>query len=220
MYTSLTQAQFTALIARATESFPTDIRKQNNMYRLPINTVPTLDNLTKPNGTPQSPVARMEGFLKTLTDEVAEGHEIRAKLELLDVAAAGHTEYHYDEEDDLLFTDAQKEKLAAFFVLCVQNPDEAKKDVLVDMADWLSDLIVYCRSEAMKYGLPLEDTLQAVMASNFTKLPADGVPVHDANGKFLKDMTNFVPPENAIKTILFGLAKSATLGEGTESSNT
>ena len=38
-----------------------------------------------------------------------------------------------------------------------------------------------------------------------TKLGSDGIPTHDENGKFLKDMTNFIPPEPAIKSIIFGL---------------
>ena len=40
--------------------------------------------------------------------------------------------------------------------------------------------------EALKYGLPLEDVLDVIMDSNESKLGADGNPIYDANGKFLK----------------------------------
>ncbi len=59
-------------------------------------------------------------------------------------------------------------------------------EILVAMADLLGDVIVYCRSEALKYGLPLEEVLDIIMDSNESKLGADGKPVYDANGKFLK----------------------------------
>ncbi|MGE4338011.1 MAG: pyrophosphatase, partial [Pigmentiphaga sp.] len=59
-------------------------------------------------------------------------------------------------------------------------------DVLVALADLLGDVIVYCRSEALKYGIPLEDVLIVIMDSNESKLGADGKPIYDGNGKFLK----------------------------------
>lgn len=74
-------------------------------------------------------------------------------------------------------------------------------DVLVAIADLLSDITVYCRSEAARYGIPLEEVLQIVMDSNDTKLGADGLPIKDADGKFLKG-PNFVPPEPAIRQLL------------------
>src|SRR5688500_14338152 len=36
-------------------------------------------------------------------------------------------------------------------------------EVAVAIADLLGDIIVYCRSEALKYGLPLEDVLDVIM---------------------------------------------------------
>ena len=56
----------------------------------------------------------------------------------------------------------------------------------VAMPDLLGDIMVYCRSEALKYGLPLEEVLDVIMDSNESKLGADGKPIYDANGKFLK----------------------------------
>lgn len=190
-------------------SFAFNILKMNEMYKLPVGTEPSLDKLTKPNGEPETAVNRMKGFLKTLRDECAEGQEILAKLQLLassDPLTTFPTLMALPEDE--AWDEKVYDKLQDFAALCVNDHEEATKDVLTDIADWLGDIPVYCRSEAMKYGLPLEEVLEVIMGSNFTKLPSDGVPVHDANGKFLKDMTNFVPPEPAIKTILFGL-KSA-----------
>ncbi len=74
-------------------------------------------------------------------------------------------------------------------------------DVLVAVADLLGDVIVYCRSEALKFGLPLEEVLSIIMDSNESKLGADGKPIYDANGKFLKG-PNYWKPEPKIKALL------------------
>ena len=77
----------------------------------------------------------------------------------------------------------------------------APEDLAVAIADLLGDIIVYCRSEALKYGLPLEDVLDIIMDSNESKLGADGKPIYDANGKFLKG-PNYWRPEEKIKALL------------------
>ena len=74
-------------------------------------------------------------------------------------------------------------------------------DLAVAIADVLGDIMVYCRSEALKYGLPLEDVLDIIMDSNESKLGADGKPIYDANGKFLKG-PNYWKPEPRIKALL------------------
>jgi predicted HAD superfamily Cof-like phosphohydrolase len=74
-------------------------------------------------------------------------------------------------------------------------------EVAVALADVLGDITVYCRSEALKYGLPLEAVLDIIMDSNESKLGADGNPIYDANGKFLKG-PNYWRPEPRIKTLL------------------
>ncbi len=74
-------------------------------------------------------------------------------------------------------------------------------EVLTAIADLLGDVIVYCRSEALKYGLPLEEVLDVIMDSNESKLNADGNPIYDANGKFLKG-PNYWKPEPRIKALL------------------
>ena len=77
----------------------------------------------------------------------------------------------------------------------------APLEVAVAIADVLGDIIVYCRSEALKYGLPLEDVLDVIMDSNESKLGADGKPIYDANGKFLKG-PNYWKPEPRIGELL------------------
>jgi predicted HAD superfamily Cof-like phosphohydrolase len=79
-------------------------------------------------------------------------------------------------------------------------------DILVAIADLLGDVIVYCRSEALKYGLPLEDVLDIIMDSNESKLGADGKPIYDANGKFLKG-PGYWKPEPKIKALLEAAAR-------------
>ena len=77
----------------------------------------------------------------------------------------------------------------------------APADVAVAIADLLGDIMVYCRSEALKYGLPLEEVLDIIMDSNESKLGADGRPIYDANGKFLKG-PNYWRPESKLKELL------------------
>jgi predicted HAD superfamily Cof-like phosphohydrolase len=74
-------------------------------------------------------------------------------------------------------------------------------DIAVALADLLGDIMVYCRSEALKYGLPLEEVLDIIMDSNASKLGADGNPIYDANGKFLKG-PNYWKPEPKIRALL------------------
>ena len=83
-------------------------------------------------------------------------------------------------------------------------------DVAVAIADVLGDITVYCRSEALKYGLPLEAVLDIIMDSNESKLDADGNPIYDANGKFLKG-PNYWKPEPKIKALLEARGIQVTL---------
>lgn len=71
----------------------------------------------------------------------------------------------------------------------------------VDILTMIADITVYCHSEAVRYGIPLDEVLQIVMDSNDTKLGAEGKPIKDSDGKFLKG-ENFIPPEPAIRKLL------------------
>jgi hypothetical protein len=78
---------------------------------------------------------------------------------------------------------------------------EAALDVLTELGDWLGDIIVYCASEARRWGLPLQPVLDAIMESNFSKLGADGQPVYDARGKVMKG-PGYFKPEPRIRDVL------------------
>lgn len=78
---------------------------------------------------------------------------------------------------------------------------EADIDALVSLADLLGDIQVYCASEMAKFGLPLDEVLDAIMQSNFSKLGADGKPIYDERGKVQKG-PNYWKPEPMIKSIL------------------
>jgi len=136
------------------KTFAERIELMNSMYRLPINTTPTL---------PENTADRLKKFKATLMDEVHEIDEI---------------------------------------VALAENKAEAI-DIQVAIADLLGDVIVYCRSEALKYGIPLEAVLEVIMDSNESKLGADGNPIYDGNGKFLKG-PNYWKPEPKIKALLQG----------------
>lgn len=74
-------------------------------------------------------------------------------------------------------------------------------DVLTEMSDWLGDIIVYCASEARRWGLPLDRVLNVIMESNFSKLGADGLPIYDERGKVMKGPT-YWKPEPKIRDLL------------------
>lgn len=86
-------------------------------------------------------------------------------------------------------------------IVTAANAGKDRLDVAVAIADLLGDVIVYCRSEALKYGIPLEQVLEIIMDSNSSKLGADGKPIYDANGKFLKG-PNYWKPEPKIRELL------------------
>lgn len=72
---------------------------------------------------------------------------------------------------------------------------------LTDLSDWFADLIVYIYSEATRCGIPLAEVLHIVMDSNESKLGADGKPIKDERGKFLKG-PNYWKPEPKIRELL------------------
>lgn len=77
----------------------------------------------------------------------------------------------------------------------------AKVEVLADMADWLGDIIVYCASEARRWGLPMDRVLGVIMESNFSKLDADGNPIYDDRGKVMKG-PSYWKPEPRLREML------------------
>jgi predicted HAD superfamily Cof-like phosphohydrolase len=60
---------------------------------------------------------------------------------------------------------------------------------------------VYCASEAKRWGLPLDEILNVIMQSNFSKLDANGEPIYDERGKVMKG-PNYWKPEPKISQLL------------------
>lgn len=88
---------------------------------------------------------------------------------------------------------------------CIAAYDQdkaAQLETLVMLADWLGDIIVYCRSEAMRNGIPLEEVIDIIMDSNASKLGADGEPIYDPEtGKVMKG-PHYWKPEPKISELL------------------
>ena len=91
----------------------------------------------------------------------------------------------------------------------VRDPNATMLDILTELADWLGDLQVYCASEMTKFGLPVSEVLDIIMASNMSKLGPDGKPIYDARGKVLKG-EGYWKPEPKIQKLL--VAKMYNLG--------
>lgn len=118
--------------------------------------------------------ARLENFIDILKEEVDEGDDIVAKLGQLEALDPAEQPADYEQQ-----------KLAA----------------LTDLSDWLGDLMVYCASEARRWGIPIKDVLEVIMASNFSKLGADGEPIYDHRGKVQKG-PGYWAPEEKISSLL------------------
>lgn len=92
-----------------------------------------------------------------------------------------------------------------------QNKYDTPIDLLVDLADLLGDIQVYCASEMIRYGIPVNDVLKIIMDSNFSKLDANGNPIYDENGKVCKG-PNYWKPEPKIKELLVSLIPTSPAG--------
>lgn len=86
-------------------------------------------------------------------------------------------------------------------IATAESPNYDQARVRTELADLLGDLVVYCASEALRWDIPLADVLQIIMDSNKSKLGADGLPVKDETGKFLKG-PNYWRPEPKITRVL------------------
>ncbi len=78
---------------------------------------------------------------------------------------------------------------------------EEQLEILTAVSDWLGDIVVYCFTQAQSWGLPMEDILNVIMDSNFSKLDEDGNPIYDDRGKVLKG-PDYWKPEPKIQEIL------------------
>ncbi len=104
-----------------------------------------------------------------------------------------------------IFTEELAEVNSIFVKMAKANTEAEKLEVLTDLSDWLGDLVVYCSSEAGRWGLPMEKILETIMQSNFSKLGADGKPIYDDRGKVEKG-PNYWKPEPKLKAILENMA--------------
>lgn len=73
-----------------------------------------------------------------------------------------------------------------------QEQDDHLRDT-VEVADALGDLIYVIYGAALEFGIPLEDVLAEIQASNLSKLGADGKPIYREDGKVLKGPGYFPP---------------------------
>lgn len=155
------------------------IKRFNDMYRMSNLDLPATAGQTLPSGEPFDLLGRFEQFQSILSEEFDEGLELAEK-------AAGNkngSEYFQDDQGNDL----------------PQRDGEIK--FLTDIADWLGDIVVYCASEARRYGIPLPQVLDIIMESNFSKLGADGKPIYDERDKLLKG-PGYWKPEPKIKELL------------------
>jgi predicted HAD superfamily Cof-like phosphohydrolase len=73
-------------------------------------------------------------------------------------------------------------------------------DAMVDLSDWLIDIIVYCLSEATRHGIPIREVFDIVMDSNASKLDENGQPIV-VDGKIMKG-PNYWKPDPKIRELL------------------
>jgi len=117
-------------------------------------------------------IQRVEQFMAILEEELREGDEIMTVLE--DVNPEG---------SDKAVEDAKAQK------------------AMVMLTDWLGDIIIYAASEMARYGIPLDQTLEIIMQSNFSKLGADGKAILDDRAKVMKG-PNYWKPEPKLEVML------------------
>jgi hypothetical protein len=73
---------------------------------------------------------------------------------------------------------------------------------MTELADVLGDIVVYCFSEARRWGIPLDKVLHLIMDSQDSKL-VNGKPLYnESKTKFIKG-PHYMAPEAAIQNMLF-----------------
>ena len=80
-------------------------------------------------------------------------------------------------------------------------------EILTMLADWLGDIQVYCASEMRKFGMSNDMILSIIMASNMSKLGADGKPIIES-GKVQKG-PNYWKPEPLIRRYIEAAQRQA-----------
>lgn len=165
--------------------FQQDIKQFNGMYKLPVASEPSLEQLGV------DVLQRLADFKDILREELEEVEAIHAMVNCLRIGALFNP-----QQFDL------KDTRVPFI------PEVL--DVLTAIADWLGDIQVFAASEMAKYGLPLDGILAIIMNSNFSKMGSDGKPIYDARGKLQKG-PDYWKPEPMIKKLLVGHIESARI---------
>ena len=73
--------------------------------------------------------------------------------------------------------------------------------ILTEVSDWLGDIIVYCAGEMLRHGLPLDEVLSIIMASNASKLQRDGTALF-ADGKLQKGPDYWKPEPRILDALV------------------
>ncbi len=68
-----------------------------------------------------------------------------------------------------------------------------ENDDFIEMSDAVADLIYVLYGWALTHGVPLDEILAEVQASNMSKLDENGEPIYREDGKVLKGPNFFVP---------------------------
>ncbi len=159
-------------------NFEKSILSMNAMYRLPI----------APYCTLKYEIEWQEQKFGTIALATGRQYVIKRLLDFFGVNSILRNEL--DEYRDI--------------VTVLSDPNcgpEQELDALVMLADLLADIQVYCASEMVRFGLPVQEILQIVMQSNESKLGVDGQPIYNEQGKFMKG-PNYWAPEPKIRALL------------------
>jgi len=187
MYQHLTASQMQQVLSRTSEhNFAFNIERYNESNKLPVSTETSLYGLFDKNKVPESADQRLYHFRYELDKHMKSLYEIYWKVRLI-----GHYEtpdevklgVGYRGFEQLLFEmlaraqqtmketfgehsfDAPWARLLEFNRLCSNDLESARKDVMVEFASGLGALMIACRSEAMKFGMPMENVLEAIIGA-------------------------------------------------------
>ena len=158
------------------KSFDASILYFNGMYKLPVAPYPTTSYEVK-----------WQNNKFVLEDPSTEGAILKRLKDFFGVILQNEL----NEHEDIL------KGLGEFGYL-------TEIDFLVDLADLLGDIQVYCASEMARFGIPNKEVLDIIMDSNFSKLDDQGNPIYDENGKVCKG-PNYWKPEPKIRELLVSM---------------
>ena len=164
------------------KSFDASILYFNGMYKLPVAAYPSI----------KAEVAWQNNKF-VLEDPSAKGAVIKRIKDFFGTILQNELNEHKDILDNL--SDPAQEHGAGY---------NTEIDFLVDLADILGDIQVYCASEMARFGIPNKEVLDIIMDSNFSKLDEKGNPIYDESGKVCKG-PYYWKPEPKIRELLVSM---------------